>query len=145
VHIQDNGTGIIQDVISDGTGLYQSAPVPPGQYSVSVQAEGFATAQATGVVVDAAAHVTSNMKLQICSTSTNVTVKATPPILDTVDAEIGHAIDTRAAQDLPVNGCSVLALATLSLRVSSAVGATSEGFTNRGTPDIVGAPLRLVA
>ncbi len=65
--------------------------------------------------------------------ATSVTVDATPPSLNVVDAQIGNTVDTRAAQQLPVNGRSVLALATLSPGVESAVGATSEGFTNRGT------------
>ena len=56
-----------------------------------------------------------------------------PPVMDTTDAQIANTIDSRSAQQLPVNGRSVLALATLSPGVESAVGAVSEGFQNRGT------------
>jgi hypothetical protein len=133
IHIENSSTAIGQDVVSDSGGFYQSEPLSPGRYSVTVQMQGFSTAQTKGLVVDAAAQVTSNITLELGSVSTKVNVEATPPALDTVDAQISNTVDTRAAQDLPVNGRSVLALATLSPGVESAVGPVSEGFTNRGT------------
>jgi hypothetical protein len=133
VHIENSSTGIAQNIVSDGVGFYQSEPLAPGQYVLSVQVQGFSTADEKGLAVDAAAHVTANITLKLGSVSTSVSVESTPPALDTVDAQISNTVDARAAQDLPVNGRSVLALATLSPGVESAVGPVSEGFTNRGT------------
>ena len=133
VHILNESTGIAQDLVTNDGGFYQSQPLQPGSYTVTVGVKGFASASARGLIVDAASHVTTNVKLEVGSVSTTVTVESTPPSLDTVDAQIGNTVDTRAVQQLPVNGRSVLALATLSPGVESAVGATSQGFTNRGT------------
>jgi hypothetical protein len=133
IHIENAGTGISQDLVSNESGFFQSQPLAPGSYSLSVQVQGFETVKESGLIVDAAAHVTSNVKLQVGSVTTSVSVEATPPALNTTDAQIGNTVDQRASQDLPVNGRSVLALATISPGVESAVGATSEGFTNRGT------------
>ena len=133
VHIANDSTGIMQDLVTDGSGFYQSQPLQPGSYTVTVGMPGFASAAARGLVVDAASHVTASVKLMVGDVATTVTVESTPPSLDTADAQIGNTVDTRAVQDLPVNGRSVLALATLSPGVESAVGATSQGFTNRGT------------
>jgi hypothetical protein len=133
VHIVNSSTGIAQDLLTNESGYYRSQPLQPGTYSTVVEMKGFSTSTTSGLVVDAAANVTANVKLELGSISTSVTVEATPPSLDSVDAQIGNTVDTRAAEQLPVNGRSVLALATLSPGVESAVGATSEGFTNRGT------------
>jgi hypothetical protein len=84
------------------------------------------------VVVDAAVHVTTNAQLQIGAVESSIVVESTPPALDMADAQIGNTIDMRAVQELPVNGRSVLALATLSPGVVSAAGATNQGFANRG-------------
>ena len=133
VHIVNTSTGIAQDLVTNESGYYRSEPLTPGTYSTVVEMKGFSTATTKGLIVDAAANMTANVKLELGSVSSSVTVDATPPSLDTVDAQIGNTVDTRAAEQLPVNGRSVLALATLSPGVESAVGATSEGFTNRGT------------
>lgn len=132
VIITNAGTGIAQDVLSNSQGFYQSPPLPPGAYTVSVGMQGYKTHTMTNVVVDAAAHVTSNIGLEIGSMETVVNVDSVPPALDVVDAQIGNTVDTRAVQELPVNGRSVLALATLSPGVVSAAGSTNQGFTNRG-------------
>lgn len=131
--IVNTAQGTSQDVETNSAGFYQSSALPPGTYAVTVTMQGFKSYTIGGIVVDAAAHVTSNATLAVGSMDTSVTVESTPPSLDTVDAQIGNTVDARAVQELPVNGRSVLALATLSPGVVSAAGSTNQGFTNRGT------------
>ncbi|HEX4031420.1 MAG TPA: TonB-dependent receptor [Terracidiphilus sp.] len=133
VHIKNLNNGLAVDVITDGSGYYQAERLQVSQYSIEIKMTGFKPWMVKDVVVDAAAHVTENAVLQVGSASTTVSVKAIPPALDTTDAIVGDTIDTRNAQQLPVNGRSVLALATLSPGVESGVGAVSEGFANRGS------------
>ena len=133
VHVESSSTGIAQTFASDAKGFYQSQAVKPGVFTVRIEKEGFSTSIANNVTVDAAARLTVNVRLEVGSVSVSVQVMSTPPSLDTTDAQLGNTIDTRQVQQLPVNGRSVLALATLSPGVESAVGATSEGFANRGT------------
>lgn len=133
VTITWQSTGLAQTLITNGTGFYMSQPLRVGQYTVTAEKSGFASSSIRNLSVDAAARVQANLTLQVGSASTNVTVQATPPVMDTTDAAVGNTIDTRSAQQLPVNGRSVLALATLSPGVVSSVGAVSEGFQNRGT------------
>lgn len=133
VVITRQATGLAQTIASNETGYYVSQPLQVGQYTVSVDAEGFTSTAIRNLEVDAAARVQANVTLHIGSASANIIVQDTPPVIDTTDAVVGNTIDTRSAQQLPVNGRSVLALATLSPGVESAVGAVSEGFQNRGT------------
>jgi hypothetical protein len=133
VSIVNERTGLEQNLTTDGHGFYQSRPLQPGPYSISAKETGFSTSSMHGVVVDAATHVTENLNMEVGQISTTVNVGATVPTLDMADAQIANTIDTRAVQQLPVNGRSVLALAMLSPGVTSQVGAISEGFANRGT------------
>lgn len=133
VHITNQNNGLAADVVTDGNGYYQGERLQVGQYSIQINATGFKTWTVKNVVVDAAAHVSENAALQVGSASTTISVDATPPALDTTDAAVGATIDSRDTQQLPVNGRSVLALATLTPGVESGVGAVSEGFGNRGS------------
>jgi len=133
VHITSQNNGLATDVVTDGNGNYQAERLQIGQYTIQITVNGFKTWNVTNVVVDPAAHVTENAALQVGSASATISVDAAPPALDTTDAAVGATIDSRDTQQLPVNGRSVLALATLTPGVESGVGAVSEGFGNRGT------------
>ena len=133
IHIKSQSTGLIQTVASNRTGYYTSLPLQPGRYDITVKSAGFASSTISNVVLDAATTVTANMALAIGRASANIIVESTPPLINLTDAQIGNTIDTRDAQQLPLNGRSALALATITPGVESAVGAVSEGFANRGT------------
>jgi hypothetical protein len=133
VTITWQSTGLSQTVTTNQSGFYTSEPVQVGNYTVTGSLAGFSSAAIRDVIVDAASHVQANLTLKVGSASANVTVEATPPVMDTTDAQLSNTIDAREAQQFPVNGRSVLALATLTPGVESAVGAVSEGFQNRGT------------
>lgn len=133
VTITWRSTGLAQTVSTNEAGFYISQPLQVGEYSLKVEKAGFANASVPSLTVDAAARVQENLTLEVGQASTNITVEATSPVMDTTDSTVGNTIDTRDAEQLPVNGRSVLALATLSPGVVSAVGAVSEGFQNRGT------------
>lgn len=132
VHITNQNTGVSQDLVTNGVGSYTSSPLEAGTYKVEISKEGFSSLQSGEIVLDAAAHVTQDASLKIGSASETVTVSSLPPALNTTDATTGNTIDMRASQELPVNGRSALALATLLPGVVSNLGAVSEGFADRG-------------
>lgn len=132
VHITNQSTGLSQDVVTNEAGIYTSNPLGAGTYKVVVSKEGFTAIVSGAIVLDAAAHVTQDVTLKVGSTSETVVVSSQPPELDTTDPMTAHTIDMRAAQQLPVNGRSALALATLVPGVVSNLGAVSQGFADRG-------------
>ncbi|HTV56313.1 MAG TPA: TonB-dependent receptor [Terriglobia bacterium] len=133
VTITWQSTGLTQSAVTDQAGFYTSQPLQVGQYTVTATRSGFSSAAIHNLIVDAAAHVQANLTLQVGTTASNVVVQATPPVMDTTDAQLSNTIDAREAQQFPVNGRSVLALSSLTPGVVSSVGAVSEGFQNRGT------------
>lgn len=132
VHITNQSTGLERDVTTNDSGFYTSGPLGAGHYRIAISKEGFASQSSGDIVLDVAAHVTQDASLTIGSASETVSVTSFPPALNTSDAAIGNTIDSRSSQQLPVNGRSVLALATLVPGVESNLGAVSEGFANRG-------------
>jgi hypothetical protein len=133
VQITNEENGLSQTVTSNGSGYYASQPLQPGRYAVVVEHAGFQSFRTHNIVLDVAASVTADAKLIIGTESSTVVVEALAPALNLTDPQISNTIDQRDAQQLPVNGRSVLALATLTPGVESGVGAVSEGFANRGT------------
>lgn len=132
VTITWQSTGLSQNVVTNETGFYTSQPLHVGEYSVSVTMNGFNPTAIHNLVVDAAAHVQANLTLHVGGSSANITVQGTPPVMDTTDGQIANTIDFRSAQQLPVNGRSVLALAIFTPGVVSAIGPANEGFAERG-------------
>lgn len=133
VRITNQSTLLAQTVNTNENGYYTSLPLSPGRYDITVESAGFQSSSRRNILLDAAATMTVDAVLPVGAASTNVTVEAAPPVLDQTDAQIGNTVDTRAAQQLPLNGRSALALATIMPGVESAVGAVSQGFANRGT------------
>src|SRR3984957_18002141 len=73
VHIVNDSTGIAQDLTTNESGYYRSQPLLPGTYSTVVSVGGFSTASTKGLIVDAAANVTANVRLEVGSVATRVT------------------------------------------------------------------------
>ncbi len=107
VTITWQSTGLTQTVVTNQAGFYTSEPLQVGQYTVTASLAGFSSATIRDLIVDAAAHVQTNLTLQVGTASANVVVEATPPVMDTTDAQLSNTIDAREAQQFPVNGRSV--------------------------------------
>lgn len=133
VKITNEETNLGSTFHSDEKGFYSSTDLPVGPYSVEVKAAGFTAALERHVVVNVASRVEVDVALKVGSEDVVVAVDSTIPPLDTTNATLGAVIDSRAVENLPLNGGNVLALAALLPGVVSAVGADSEGFNNRGT------------
>jgi len=133
VVITNNATSVTSRTSTNQSGLFRSEPLIPGQYSLQISHEGFESSGLSNIVLDAAARYDAQITLKIGKDTVSVTVDATAPALDTTDAAVGLTVDSRAAQELPLNGRNVLSLATLAPGVVSGVGPESDGFNDRGT------------
>src|SRR5215470_8581866 len=83
-------------------GLYVISPLPPGEYTVSVSANGFQTLIQEKVVVDALSAVSVNLALKIGAVAETVTVSDAPPQLNTSDARLGVTIRNELYTNLPL-------------------------------------------
>lgn len=147
VVVKETHTGTVNKTKSDAAGQYVVPFLLPGDYSITVTAQGFETTTRNGVTVEAQAHPIVDMKLPVGNTSETVEVTGAAPLLDQADASVGQVISTRSVEDLPLNGRTPVVLTELSVGVisTSAPGGTVHPFDNNagnawsigGTPNQV--------
>ncbi len=83
-------------------GLYVISPLPPGEYKLSISANGFQTLVQEKVIVDALSVVSLNLALTVGAVSDTVTVADAPPQLNTADARLGVTIRNELYTNLPL-------------------------------------------
>src|SRR5689334_1519237 len=103
VVIRNTATGVERTVVSDASGLYEAASLPPGQYRVEAQLQGFQT-QAREVEVAVAQTVVLDIKLGVAGVAEQVNVTASAPVIETATTSVGQVISQRTVQEIPLNG-----------------------------------------
>src|SRR5215469_5214082 len=83
VTVKETSTGETRTVTSDHVGHYVVPLLPPGTYSLTATATGFATGAANGITVPAATSTTLNLQLSVGTAEQSVTVAALAEILQT--------------------------------------------------------------
>src|SRR5262249_50705214 len=91
-----------------GAGLYVLAPLPAGNYSISVAAAGFQPVSQENVAVGALATGGLNVTLKVGTANEAVKVSDAPTPLHTEDATLGHSVNNEVYSALPLamNGVS---------------------------------------
>ncbi|MGB6131728.1 MAG: carboxypeptidase-like regulatory domain-containing protein [Acidobacteriaceae bacterium] len=85
-------------------GVYYIPYILPGDYTVSVQAQGFKTVVQDKVVLLASQTFNQNFQMQVGAVSEKVVVTTAPPQLETSTASGGTVIDERELEGVPLNG-----------------------------------------
>jgi hypothetical protein len=100
-------------VNSDSAGNYSVPSLLPGDYSVAVQAPGFAAYKLTSVSLSVDQNVTANVHLSLATMGEVVNVQGAAPIIDAQTMTVGQVIDQRTVQEMPLNGRHFLDLTNL--------------------------------
>ena len=104
VAIQNTATGETRTVPTNADGLYSAPNLQPGNYTITVTAQGFAKAVQTGITLTVGGAQTLNLTLQVGQTSQTVEVTAEAPTVNLTNAEIGSITDETTIKQLPLNG-----------------------------------------
>jgi hypothetical protein len=99
-------TGLARSVVTDATGDYVISNLPAGHYSITASLTGFKTTVIGDIELQVAQQATVNPELQVGQTTTEMNVTASAPLLNSVSAEVGQVVDTRAVESMPLNGRS---------------------------------------
>ena len=133
VSIIDKATGHQMGLTTNSSGLYNSGPLTPGEYTVRVEASGFA-ATVTSLTVEVNNTSNGNVTLHVGATTTTVEVQATGVQVNTEQATVQGVITTTQIESLPINGRNFLQLAQLEPGVQIQDGAvfdpTKNGFSS---------------
>jgi hypothetical protein len=99
---QENRTAVSSTVISDAEGSFAFLSLPPGEYTVTVDAPGFRRFVLTGVALDpAAATVVDNIRMEIGPVTEAITVKAADTRVQTNDSQVYRVVALHDLEVLP--------------------------------------------
>jgi hypothetical protein len=130
----NRGTGIARETETAADGFYRVLLLPVGQYTVTVQAPGFATLVREGIEVNVSQSVRLNVQLEVSSVTETVKVTGGAQLVDTTTNALGRVVTGRELVDLPLNGRNFTQLgllqtgvAPLTLGVATAGGSLRQG------------------
>jgi len=106
-------TGLEKTATTDDQGVFTVGFLPPGPYTVKANASGFSQTQVTDIVVTVGGKTPLDMTLSVGGASGSVTISGEAPIVETTLSSVSSTINSRAIENLPVNGRNYLDFATL--------------------------------
>ena len=113
VTLTNAAQGLVRNELTSGTGAYEFIAIPPGDYSISIEAPGFRKFEHSGLQLLVNAPATENAILQVGASTETVEVSAQAATLNTTDASLGIAFGENQVKELPMEGRNVPDLLTL--------------------------------
>jgi hypothetical protein len=141
VVVRADDTGQEKTVTTGSNGQYVVQYLVPGNYTVSVNATGFAGTVQKGIQLALSQQIHLDMALTVGGTQQVVEVNAAQALLQSENASLGTTVDTNRTVNLPLNGRKFndLAVLTPGVRVSnpdnhssSTAGSTIASNSGRG-------------
>jgi carboxypeptidase family protein len=102
VTVRNVDTGLSISTVTTDAGLYSVPNLPPGRYSVSVEAPSLKKYVQEGVTVPTGTTVSLDIQMQLGSVTENVTVSADASQLETATSDIGATVERSLVANLPL-------------------------------------------
>jgi outer membrane receptor protein involved in Fe transport len=136
VTAQSTGTGAMRTIVTDESGQFVFANLPPGPYDVKAELSGFSPFEAkVNLTVGGSANVT--VKLEIAGAKENIVVTADTAAINIVNSEISTTVNEMQIRELPTITRNVYDLVAVAGNVSGGRVDEEEGTewteTTRGT------------
>jgi Carboxypeptidase regulatory-like domain/TonB dependent receptor len=103
VTVTSNATGAERTAATNGAGRYELIGLAPGNYSVSIEAAGFAKLDSTGLVLTLGEPAEYNPQLSLKSATTTVSVTAEAALVETTKSDVSQTITPTQIDNLPIN------------------------------------------
>jgi hypothetical protein len=126
VTVTNSGTSAQRTATTDAQGRFSFPGLPPATYTLHAELQGFQPADVKNFELRTGETANPTLTLGLGNVTEQVSVRADAPLLQTASASVGQVIGQRQIESLPLNGRSVLSLASLS------AGVTPRAF-QRGT------------
>ena len=104
VTAQNMAKGVERNATGDGQGGYSVQLLPPGSYTITVAAAGFARTQSTGVSITVGGLVELPITLEVAGTKEVVEVTSQAELVETSRSSTTDTIGERRIDNLPING-----------------------------------------
>jgi hypothetical protein len=118
---------LVRELVTASDGGYLITLVPPGTYSVAVEAQGFRKVVQSGVTLQTNQRARLDFTLQVGQVTEVVEVAAAAPLLESQSSSTGSVINQQFVSELPLNGRNFVQLAILT------PGVNGTGYSVQGT------------
>ena len=136
VTITNEATGVSQTQTTTDAGVYAFEALPVGNYTLTVEQNGFKKFVKTGNHLEVNNPLTVDVVLEIGQLTEVVTVQGGPEQLQTANATLGNVVEQKAIETLPLNGRNPLALLLLEPGVTQrSFGGAGSGVHVNGSRD----------
>src|SRR5262249_47306938 len=148
VKLINEATQQVRNATADPNGFYVATNLPVGNYSVTVEHQGFKKATKTGYTLVADGRLTVDFALETGAVSETVEVVAsTGETVNSTSGEVARVIDQAQVQELALNGRNYLQLTTLipgapllednALSLTTSLSVTQPINGNRGNANLL--------
>src|SRR5690348_605019 len=104
VTVTNAATGATRSATSDSSGRYEIVGLPPGTYSLTVEAQGFAKLVNPSITLTLGAPAVFNPRLSVQGGNQTVTVSGQAALVETQRSDVSQSITQAQIQNLPING-----------------------------------------
>ena len=132
ISVKNNATGVMREVTSDSSGFYTVPNVIPGNYEVTVSAQGFSTAKQSSLSLAVGQQQQLNFSLKVGETSQTVEVTGAAPQIELTSSALTGQVESETVRELPLNGRDWTSLATLQPGVKKIETQVSYSDAGRG-------------
>lgn len=122
ISIKNISTGVAQEVNTNSSGFYTAPNLLPGEYQISVSAQGFQTELRSGITLTVGEQQVLNFSLRVGELTETVNVTTAAPTVELSSSALSGAIADTTVRELPLNGRDWTMLATLQPGVASMGG-----------------------
>ncbi len=116
--------------VTDEGGRYYLSALPPGKYTLTIEAQGFNRHSQSAFPLTVQQQATIDVQLQVGQVSSTVEVTASAPLLNTTISSLGQVIENKYIVTLPNIGRDPLGLAYLTPGVVGSAGRPGDNSTN---------------
>ncbi len=113
ITLADPAIGVERETTSDEDGRYQFTALPVGDYIIGASATGFKKQIIENLRIEVGRRITQDFELEIGNVSEQVTISSENEVIERSTTSVGHIIDRRTVQEMPLNGRYFLDLGLL--------------------------------
>ncbi|MDH5406371.1 MAG: TonB-dependent receptor, partial [Candidatus Aminicenantes bacterium] len=113
ITLKNVDTGMVRTTVTSERGLYSIPAVPPGNYELTAELEGFETITQIGLKLTVGATATINITLRIAAVREVITVTGETPLIEGTQSDISTDIPQQMIENLPLLGRNFVNLALL--------------------------------
>ncbi len=108
ITVRDRSRNFERSATTDAEGEYLMLAVPPGDYEITVEAQGFAKVVTSGVTLTVGQGADLSIELKAAGTTETIEVLGTPELVETQRSTASTTIAQTRIDNLPINGRSYI-------------------------------------